>query len=126
MTARADNPAATATRRRVASAPAAKPPSSQGLAEFTSALQGGPRCGCASAVAAPIAMPMPTAAAIGRAASGSRGRMSRIRLNTALVDVAFGECARAQDSRIVTTLSEVAGVRPRDGPRAKGAPLPSE
>ena len=58
MTAQADNPAATASRRRAASAPAAKPPSSQGLAEFTSALHGWLRCGCSSAVAAPIAMPM--------------------------------------------------------------------
>ena len=41
MTAQADSPAVTASRRRAASAPAAKPPSSHGLAEFTSALHGG-------------------------------------------------------------------------------------
>jgi hypothetical protein len=81
MTAQADSPAVTASRRRAVSAPAAKPPSSHGLAELTSALQGWLRCGCSSAVAAPMAMPI--AAAV--------------------------ESARAQWSRIVTSLAEVAG-----------------
>ena len=44
--------------RLVCSAPAMKPPSSQGLDEFTKAAQGAPTCGCTSAVAAPIRAPM--------------------------------------------------------------------
>jgi hypothetical protein len=56
-----------------------------------------------------MAMPIATAAAIGRAASGSARPTSRIRLDAVCFDVAFSECARALGSRIVSSLSEAVG-----------------
>jgi|SRR5580692_9372260 hypothetical protein len=94
MMAQADNPATTASRERRASAPAAKPPSSQGLAALAREFHGWERCVSRNAVAAPIAMPITAAASSTRATS-------RVRLRAAGVDVSFGECVRALDSRIL-------------------------
>src|ERR1700722_12203699 len=99
MIAQADNPASTASRERRATAPAAKPPSSQGLAALARASHGWVRCVSKIAVAAPMAMPITTAASSTRATS-------RLRLSTGGVDVSFCECVRALDSRILSSLAE--------------------
>src|ERR1700678_4521963 len=97
MIAQADNPATTASRERRASAPATKPPSSQGLAALAREFQGWGRRVSKIAVAAPIAMPITAAASSTRATS-------RVRLSPVAVDVSFGECVRALDSRILSSL----------------------
>ena len=110
MMAQADNPATTASRERRASAPAAKPPSSQGLAAFAREFHGWLRCVSKNAVAAPIAMPI-------TAAASSTRVTSRVRLSALGFDVPFGECVRALDSRILSSLSEAAPGSDRPGGR---------
>jgi len=101
MIAQADNPATTASRERRASAPTTKPPSSQGLAALAREFQGCGRRVSKMAVAAPIARPI-------TAAASSTQATSRVRLSAVGVDASFGECVRALDSRILSSLSEAA------------------
>jgi hypothetical protein len=117
MIAQADSPATTASRERRASAPTTKPPSSQGLAALAREFQGGGRRVSKIAVAAPIARPI-------TAAASSTQATSRVRLSAVGVDASFGECVRALDSRILSSLSEAA--RGSDRSRGRDAPVRRE